>query len=244
MLCLQRGQLGRGGDVAVVADGHPAAGQTGCKGGAVGLAPVELAHDPGVDGQLTDGVAVIDVEDGVELLGTGDAQPGLDRDRPLRPGKEFVQKGLELCGVPQHPGTLALGGHSAGGTAEVEVHLRVAQPAQLCDHPCGQCAVLGEELGDDGRAGVRRRVKLGHLLLDEHPVLGRREEGRVITGGCARCAEPALMCLPPDAVRQPLHGGGVVLHRIVLLFIVQSASEYTILRGGALYPGAKTLRPG
>ena len=182
MLCLQRGQLGRGGDVAVVADGHPAAGQTGCKGGAVGLAPVELAHDPGVDGQLTDGVAVIDVEDGVELLGTGDAQPGLDRDRPLRPGKEFVQKGLELCGLPQHPGTLALGGHSAGGTAEVEVHFRVAQPAQLCDHPCGQCAVLGEELGDDGRAGVRRRVKLGHLLLDEHPVLGRREEGRVITG--------------------------------------------------------------
>ena len=56
------------------------------------------------------------------------------------------------------PGTLAFGGDSAGGTAEVEVDFGVAHLPQLADHPGGQCAVFGQQLGDDRRTGVRCRV--------------------------------------------------------------------------------------
>ena len=205
-------QLGRGSDVAVVADGHPAVGQIVCKSGAVGLAPVELAHDPGVDGQLTDGAAVIEVEDGFELLRAGDAQPGLDRDGAFGLREDFVEKDFELREVAQHPGTLAFGGDSAGGAAEVEVDFGVAHLPQLADHPGGQCAVFGQQLGDDRCAGVRCRVQLCHLLFDKHPVLGRGDEGGIIAGRRAGRPEPALVRLTPDSVGEALHGGGVVVH--------------------------------
>ena len=112
----------------------------------------------------------------------------------------------------QHSGTLAFGGDSAGRAAEVEVDFSVAHLPQFADHPGGQSAVFGQQLGDDRRTGVRRRVQLRHLLFDKHPVLGRGDEGGIIAGRRAGRPEPALVRLTPDSVSEALHGGGVVVH--------------------------------
>ena len=211
----------RGGDVTVVADGHLAVGEIPRKGGTVGLAPVELLHHAGMDGQLTDGVLIINGEDRPELLGALDAQPGLDRHRSLHGGEHRVQKGVELGGVPEHPGPLALGGHRAGGAPEVQVDLGAAQLPHLADEPPGQLAVLGEDLRHHRHPGVPGIFQLGHLLFDEDAILRRRQKRCVVSCRCTRRTEPFLVHLPPDAVRQPLHRGGVVVHRETLSAVMR-----------------------
>ena len=205
-------QVIRGGHIAVVADRSSAGGQVGSKGFPVGLAAVELFHHPGVDGQLAEGVFVVNVQDLPELLRPGHTQPGLDRHRPACLRKDSVQKGIQLLRIPEHSGTLALGCHGAGGTPEVQVDLGIAHPAQFPDHPGRKFAVLCQQLRDDLHSRVGRRFQLSHLLFDEHPVLRRREKRRIVPHRGLRCTEPALVGLPPDAVCQPLHRGGVVVH--------------------------------
>ena len=211
-LLFQRVKLGGGGHIAVVAHRHGAPGQRSRKGGAVGLSAVLLPHHPGMDGQLRDGVAVINFQNGGELLRFLHAQPGLDRDRPLGMGEHPVQKGVHLGKVPQHPGALALGSHRPGGAAQIQVHLGIAQRPQLTDHPRSQFAVLRQQLRNDRRTRVCRRGKLCHLLFYEHPVLRRGDKRRVIAVGSTLCAEPFLMGLPPDPVREALHGGSIIKH--------------------------------
>ena len=109
-------QVIRGGHIAVVADRSSAGGQVGSKGFPVGLTAVELFHHPGVDGQLAEGVFVVNVQDLPELLRPDHTQPGLDRHRPACLRKDSVQKGIQLLRVPEHSGTLALGCHGTGGT--------------------------------------------------------------------------------------------------------------------------------
>ena len=165
-----------------------------------------------MDGQLAEGVFVVNVQDLPELLRPGHTQPGLDRHRPACLREDSVQKGIQLLRVPEHPGTLALGCHGAGGTPEVQVDLGIAHPAQFPDHPGRKFAVLCQQLRDDLHPRVGRRFQLSHLLFDEHPVLRRREKRRIVPHRGLRCTEPALVGLPPDAVCQPLHRGGVVVH--------------------------------
>ena len=165
-----------------------------------------------MDGQLRDGVAVIDLQNGVELLRCFHPQPGLDRDGTGGAGKDSVQKSVQLCKVPQHAGALALGGDGAGGAAEVQVHFGIAQLTQLFDHPDCQHAVLCQKLRHHRCPGVCPGVKLCHLLFDEHPVLRRGKKGGVVAGGRAGSGEPLLVHLPPHPVGQALHGGNVVIH--------------------------------
>ena len=211
-LLFQRVELGGGGHIAVVAHRHGAPGQRSGKGGAVGLPAVLLPHHPGMDGQLRDGVAVINFQNGGKLFRLFHTQSGLDRDRPLGAGEYPLQKGIHLGKVPQHPGALALGSHRPGGAAQIQVHLGIAQRPQLTDHPCSQFAVLRQQLRDDRRTRVCLRGKLCHLLFNEHPVLRRGDKRRVIAVGRALCAEPFLMGLPPDPVCEPLHGGSIIKH--------------------------------
>ena len=211
-LLFQRVKLGGGGHIAVVAHRHGAPGQRSRKGGAVGLSAILLPHHPGMDGQLRDRVAVINFQNGGKLLRFLYTQPGIDRDGPFSVGEHPVQKGVYLGRVAQHPGALALGSHRPGGAAQIQVHLGIAQRPQLTDHPCSQFAVLRQQLRDDRRTRVCRRGKLCHLLFNEHPVLRRGDKRRIIAVGSALCAEPFLMGLPPDPVREPLHGGSIIKH--------------------------------
>ena len=128
-------------------------------------------------------------------------------------GEHRIQKGVQHGGVPQHAGAFALGGHGAGGAAEVQVHFGVTQGTQLTDHPGGQLAVLGQQLRDHRRTGVCGGDKFRHLLFDEHPVLRRGKEGCVVAVGGAFRPEPLLLGLTPDPVGKPLHGGGIILHK-------------------------------
>ena len=212
VLFFQRVQVGGSGHVAVVAHRHPAPGQGGSKSRTVGLSAVLLTHHARVDGQLTDGILVINVQNGGKLLRLVHTQPGLDRDGPLRIGEHGSKEGVQLCKVPQHPGTLALGRHRAGWTAEVQVHLSVAQFAQFADHPCSQLPVLCQQLRDHRCAGVGCGGQFGHLLFDEHPVLRRGEKRGIVAVGGTGGAEPFLVRLPPHPVGQALHGGSVVVH--------------------------------
>ena len=68
-------------------------------------------------------------------------------------GEYRIQKGVQHGGVPQHAGAFALGGHGAGGAAEVQIHFGVTQGTQLTDHPGSQLAVLGQQLRDHRRTG-------------------------------------------------------------------------------------------
>ena len=184
----------------------------GSEGRTVGLSAVLLTHHARVDGQLTDGILVINVQNGGKLLRLVHTQPGLDRDGPLRIGEHGSKEGIQLCKVPQHPGTLALGRYRAGWTAEVQIHLGVAQFAQFADHPCGQLSVLCQQLRDHRCAGVGCGGQFGHLLFDEYPVLRRGEKRGIIAVGSTGGAEPFLVRLPPHPVGQALHGGSVVVH--------------------------------
>ena len=210
----QRMELPCGGDITVVADRRLALGQGGGKGFPVGLPAVELAHDTGMNGQFRDGVAVIDCKDGRKFLRFLHAQPGLDRDGALCMRENSFQKGVQFGRVPQHSGTLALGGNRSGGAAEVQVDLRITQLPQLADHPGSQLAILGQQLRDNGHAGVGLRGQFRHLLFDENAVFRRGQKGRVIAGRAACPAEPFLVGLPPHPVGEPLHGGNVVVHVI------------------------------
>ena len=211
-LLFQRVELGGGGHIAIIAHRHGAPGQRSRKGGAVSLSAVLLPHHPGVNGQLRDGVAVINFQNGGKLLRLLHAQPGLDRDGSLGAGEYSVQKGVHLSRVPQHSGALALGGHRPGGAAQIQVHLGIAQRPQLSDHPSSQLTVFRQQLRDDRRTGVCLRGKLCHLFFNEHPVLRRGDKRRIIAVGSALRAEPFLMGLPPDPVCEALHGGSIIKH--------------------------------
>ena len=156
---------------------------------------------------------IVDIQQSRKLLRLLDADAGLDRDRTLHRRKDGVQKSVQPGGVPQHPGSLALGRHRAGGTAEVQVDLRVAQLPHFADHPGGQFAVSGQQLRDHDRACIGLRGQLRHLFRDEDAVFRRRQERRIVARGGIGCAKPFLVHLPPDAVGQPLHRGNVIVHR-------------------------------
>ena len=85
--------------------------------------------------RFTDGVTVVDVQNGGKLVRAADAQPGLDRNRPFCMGEYRIQKGVQHGGVPQHAGAFALGGHGAGGAAEVQVYFGVTQGCLLYTSP-------------------------------------------------------------------------------------------------------------
>ena len=214
--CLQLQQFLRCGHVAVVAHRHPALRQGSGKGRTIRLPAVQLLHHPWVDGQLTDGVFCVDCQNGPELLRFFHAKPRFDGHRPARLGEHCRQERIQRFRIPEHPGPLALCRHRAGRTAEVQVDFRIAQLPQLADHPGCQLAVLAQQLRDHRNAGVCRRVQLRHLLFDEHAVLRRRKERRIVPLRCALRPEPALVGLPPDPVCQPLHRGGIVVHTRIL----------------------------
>ncbi len=167
-----------------------------------------------MDGQLRDGVAVINVQNGGKLLRSLHAQPGLDRDRPLGVGNTASRKASSLWSR-SIPEPLPLAVTVPEGQPEVQVHLGIAQRPQLPDHPRGKFAVLCQQLRDDRRSRVCRRGKLSHLLFNEHPVLRRGDKRRIIAVGSALCAEPFLVGLPPDPVCQALHGGSIFVCRFM-----------------------------
>ena len=85
----------------------------------IDTAVIKLLPHPGMDGQLLDGIFVIDIQNSGKLVRILDAQSGLDGNRQNGMLKNFIQETVQMIGVPEHTASFALGHHGAGGTARI-----------------------------------------------------------------------------------------------------------------------------
>ena len=178
-------------------------------GNSSGRAAVQGLPHPGVDNELGDGILVVDVQDGPELLRVLDTQTGLDRDGSGGGGEDVLQQVVQFLRPPQHPGPLPLGGDGAGGAAQVQVDLPVAHPGQLTCRPEKVRPAPGEQLGHHIQVPVLLRQDVPQLPAGEHVVLAGGEKGHEIPVHPRE--EPAVGPAEQGSC-DPLHGGEQALH--------------------------------
>ena len=118
-------------DVAVIADRERAVFKGPGKSLPVRLAFIQARPVPGMNDQLTEGIALVNVQNAGKLIGAVHAHPGLDRDLYRNGGKHPVQKGVQSVQIRQHPSPLVLGHHRARGASRVQVDLLIAQLPKL-----------------------------------------------------------------------------------------------------------------
>ena len=88
-------QVGQGEQVPVIAEGGGTGPHRLTEGSAVGPALVKIRLHPGVNGELTDGIAVEQLQQTVPLVGAGLANTGFDGHIDGHIGKDLVQKPLQ-----------------------------------------------------------------------------------------------------------------------------------------------------
>ena len=120
---------------------------------------------------------------------------------------------VQLLGIGQQARALALGGHGARRTAQVEVDLPIAPGVQLTGGPQEVLRPVGQQLGHHIQPGVVGRVDLVQLLALEGAGGVGGKKGREVF---VRRAEQGGVDLPPQITGKPLHGGGVeLIHEIL-----------------------------
>ena len=199
----------QGEDIAIVAQRVFTVAPCEAEHGHIHIPIVELLAYPGVDGQLFDGVAVVDFQNGIEFLRIFKPQPGLDGNGQGSAAENFLQESVQGVNIPQHAAALALGDHRAGGTAQIQVHFGIAPVFALLGGPEEVRGYLGQQLGDSGEAFRIRIGKLPVLPVGQAPVNGGGEEGHIVA---VHTGEIPVVQTAVDAVSQALHGGEIVLH--------------------------------
>ncbi|CAN4033315.1 Tripartite tricarboxylate transporter TctB family, partial [Dysosmobacter welbionis] len=137
---------------------------------------VELLLHPGVDGEAGDGITVVNVQQPLELLRLLHPQPGLDGHRQLHGGEYLVKEPLQLLRLCQKARTLALGGDGARGTAQVQIHLRIAHVCHDLRRPQKVRCPAGHHLGHHRKPCVGRRVQLPLIPLGQDMLIRRGEK--------------------------------------------------------------------
>ena len=210
ILLLKRIDLGHGEEISVVAQGIFA---VLCGVGEhlhVHVPVVKLLADSGVHGQLPDGVAVVDFQNGRKFLWAFQSKPRFDGDGQGCLPEHFRQKGVQCVQVSEHTAALALGYHSAGGTACIQVDLRITPvPADL-GRPEKILRAFGQNLGDRNEIHTVCHGQLPFFFMAQLAVNGGGEEGHIIA---VHTGEMLVVQPPEHAVRQPLHGSEVVVHK-------------------------------
>ena len=197
-------------ELAVIAEGQTAVRQGLGEGGLMDGLLIEVLLHPGMDGQLRDGVAVVDGQDPGELVLLPEAQAGLDGDGDGEVGgKDRLKEAVQLIGLRQEAGALSFRHHSAGGAAQVQVHLGIAQVREIFRRPEEVLRPAGHELRHHEDAPVGGGIQIPPVPLRNALILGGGEEGGVVF---LHPAEHLLMEPAPEPGGDALHGGGVVSH--------------------------------
>ena len=119
-------EVRRGKNVAVIAQGIPAARPGRRESAHIRRIFVEVPPHPGVDDERTDGVLVVDLQQPPEFPGALHTDAGLDRHGHGRLGKDLLQKGVQRLRYGEKPGPPFFGRHRARGTAQIEIDLGIA----------------------------------------------------------------------------------------------------------------------
>ena len=107
-------------------------------------------------------------------------------------------------GVGEKAGPFFLGDDGPGGTAQVEVHLVVAQVLQTPGGADEIIGLVGQQLGDHGHALVVFRQDIVQAPAGERAVGGGGGEGRIIPG---QAGKPAVVDPAEEPAGDPLQRG-------------------------------------
>ena len=151
-----------GDKVTVVARGHGAARQRRRKVGFADLTLVEILPHTRMNGQLGDGIAVVNREQTVKLTRFMHAETGFDRNT-LAFCENLVKKPVEVVRMREKSGSLSLGRHRAGRTAQVEIDLRIPEVMQCIHRPDAVRSGPGEQLRNRRHALVVLRQDIALL---------------------------------------------------------------------------------
>ena len=170
-----------GVQIAVVAQGHPGLLHGVAEGLHANLAFVKIFADSGVNGQLVDGVAVINAQNGRPLLGGLCSHPGFDGDLDVQlGGKDLVKEAVHLLGLGQETGASLLGKDRARGTAQVQVDLLIAHILKESGGWEKGLSLVGEKLGDHRDALVVFREHIRQAPSGQRRIHRRGPEGGII----------------------------------------------------------------
>ena len=177
----------------------------------MGVATVELLLYPGVNNQFREGELVVDGQQPSPLLRGFLADTGLDGHRHPggQAGENIRQQPLQLIGIAEHTGALALGGDGAAGAAQIEVDLRIAHVRHLPGGPQEMVGAVGEDLGDHGQALVVHQL-IEFLGLELIGGVGGHKGGKIAVG----TAEKIGVDGAPEIVGHALQRGGIELHGV------------------------------
>ena len=115
---------------------------------------VLLRPAAGMQDQPPGRVSVEQLQQGGPFLRAFHAQPGLEGHGHRRFFENSVQKAFQLLRVGQQPRAPVLAHHRAGGAAQIDVDLLVAQRFQLVRRPEKVLAAVGQDLGHGLHTGV------------------------------------------------------------------------------------------
>ena len=125
-----------------------------------------------MDGQLGDGIAVVNLEQLVKLACLMHAETGFYRN-PLAFCENFVKKPVQLVRMCEKSGSLSFGRHRAGRTAKVEIDLGIPEVMQCIYRPDAIRGRLGEQLRNRRHALVVLRQDIALLPRRQLFIRGR-----------------------------------------------------------------------
>ena len=186
---------------------------------------VELPANSGMDDQLPEGIPVVKGQNFLEFLRFLHSQSRFHGNRQGRLCENPVKKACQTVQIPEHSAALALGNHRARGTACVQVDFGIAQIPAGFRRPEKVLRVVRQHLGDGAKGNAVRFRQLPGLPGSECPVDGGGEEGHVVP---VNAAEESVVLPAVNAVRQPLHGGKIVAHKISLPYFTSLSKKDVI----------------
>ena len=125
-----------------------------------------------MDGQLGDGIAVVNLEQLVKLACLMHAETRFYRNT-LAFSENFVKKPVQLVRMCEKSGSLSLGRHRAGRTAKVEIDLGIPEVMQCIHRPDAVRGRLSEQLRNSRDALVVLRQDIALLPRRQLFIRGR-----------------------------------------------------------------------
>ena len=163
-----------------------------------------------MDGQFHNGVAIVNLQNPGEFLRIRQPNPGLDTDGVAGQREKFIQKTVQPIRIRQHSRTLILCNHSAGGTAEVNVDLRIAERSALFHRPGHILGVFAQQLRNCREIHAVGGGNLPGLPVSKAAMDGGGDKGHIIS---VNAGEIFVVQPPESGVSDTLHGGVVNVHQ-------------------------------
>ncbi len=164
---------------------------------------VLLRPTAGMQDQPPGRVSVEQLQQGGPFLRAFHAKPGLEGHGNRRFFENSVQKTLQLLRVGQQPRAPVLAHHRAGGAAQIDVDLLVAQRFQLVRRPEKVLAAVGQDLGHGLHTGVILRQNVRLLPMGQRLAPGAPKGQKIFV----RPIETGVLGAAVQPVRNPLHRG-------------------------------------